>query len=121
MEEKKAMTDIEIFNNRFDELMKEMEELGATDHGYSKDSVITIPGTLYSTFLNLISHVKQSLNTMDTSLEMALRASSQMQNNAAKMTLSLMEQHVSNIKAGATINQAQLDVEDAEQKIQEVK
>lgn len=115
-------------NSRFDELIAQMEELGASNHGYSKDSTITIPGTLFSTFLNVVSHIKQTLDGLDKTLEInenvlaqARHAIGVLHNNTATMTLELMQQHVENIKAGSTTSQEVLDVEDAEQKIQEVK
>lgn len=128
MEEQKEATNVaQDMNSRFDELIAQMEELGASNHGYSKDSMITIPGSLYVTFLNMVSHIKATLDGLDKTLGInedvlaqARQAIAVLNNNAATMTIQLMEQHVTNIKAGSTISQELLDAEDAVEKIQEI-
>lgn len=106
---------------KFDNLMKEMEEMKANEQGYSKNSQVLIPGTLFTDFTNIVGQSKASLEAIKKSLIFGVQVIERMEDNLSLLTIQLMEQHVTNIKAGSTTSQELLDEEDAVEKIQEVK
>lgn len=105
---------------KFDNLMKEMEEMKANEQGYSKNSQVLIPGTLFTDFTNIVGQSKASLEAIKKSLIFGVQVIERMEDNLSLLTIQLMEQHVTNIKAGSTISQELLDAEDAVEKIQEI-
>ena len=111
----------EAVNKVFDELLVKLSEEGYTNRGYSADSVITMRGELFATFLNTLTYTKNTLENIDKTLEATIRSSELLQNNFAKMTIQLMEQHVKNIEDGNTSTMDELDAQDSEKKIKEVK
>jgi len=111
----------EAVNKVFDELLVKLSEEGYTNRGYSDDSVITMKGELFATFLNTLTYTKNTLENIDKTLEATIRSSELLQNNFAKMTIQLMEQHIKNIEDGNTSTMDELDAQDSEKKIKEVK
>lgn len=110
----------EEMNARFDALMQKMEEGNYGNQGYSRESEITMPGALFADFLNITSQVKGVLESMDKGLEQMIRTSELTQNNMAKLTIRLMEQHIQNVEDGNTSSQEALDQEDSEKKIKPI-
>lgn len=119
--QKEVSDEAQTTDVKFDNLIKEMEEIKANEQGYSKTSQILIPGTLFTNFTNVVGQSKASLDAMKKSFIFGIQVIERLEDNLSLLTIDLMEQHVANIKAGSTINQAALDKEDAEVKIQEVK
>ena len=78
-------------------------------------------GELFATFLNTLTYTKNTLENIDKTLEATIRSSELLQNNFAKMTIQLMEQHIKNIEDGNTSTMDELDAQDSEKKIKEVK
>jgi len=111
----------EAVNKVFDELLVKLSDEGYANRGYSSDSVITMKGELFATFLNTLTYTKNTLENIDKTLEATIRSSELLQNNFAKMTIQLMEQHVKNIEDGNTSTMDELDAQDSEKKIKEVK
>lgn len=98
-------------DKRFEELQQKLQDLGP--HGYSKDSIVNIPGTLYADFINTVGHVKGTLEQMENVIGFLM-------DYTARMTVNLMEQHVVHIESNQATPHTELDKEDAEQRIQEV-
>jgi hypothetical protein len=111
----------EAVNKVFDELLVKLSEEGYSNRGYSSDSEITMKGELFATFLNTLTYTKNTLENIDKTLEATIRSSELLQNNFAKMTIQLMEQHIKNIEDGNTSTMDELDAQDSEKKIKEVK
>lgn len=111
----------EAVNKVFDELLVKLSEEGYSNRGYSSESSITMKGELFATFLNTLTYTKNTLENIDKTLEATIRSSELLQNNFAKMTIQLMEQHIKNIEDGNTSTMDELDVQDSEKKIKEVK
>jgi hypothetical protein len=111
----------EAVNKVFDELLVKLSEEGYSNRGYSSDSEITMKGEFFATFLNTLTYTKNTLENIDKTLEATIRSSELLQNNFAKMTIQLMEQHIKNIEDGNTSTMDELDAQDSEKKIKEVK
>jgi|31_taG_2_1085359.scaffolds.fasta_scaffold01887_3 hypothetical protein len=111
----------EAVNKVFDELLVKLSEEGYSNRGYSSESSITMKGELFATFLNTLTYTKNTLENIDKTLEATIRSSELLQNNFAKMTIQLMEQHIKNIEDGNTSTMDELDAQDSEKKIKEVK
>lgn len=106
--------------DQFVELMKKLDQPEYTNRGYSKDSTVTIPGSLFADFVNTVSFVKQTLQSIEKSTEATLRVASHLNEQTAKLTIRVMEAHINNIEAGNTISNTELDKEDAEADIQPI-
>jgi hypothetical protein len=106
--------------DQFVELMKKLEQPEYANRGYSKDSTVTIPGSLFADFVNTVSFVKQTLQSIEKSAEATLSVASHLNEQTAKLTVRLMEAHVANIENGSTISNEELDKEDAVADIQPI-
>ena len=106
--------------DQFVELMSKLEQAEYANRGYSKDSTVTIPGSLFSDFVNTVSFIKNTLQTIEKSTEATLRVASHLNEQTSKLTIRVMEAHVNNIDAGNTISSLELDKEDAEADIQPI-
>lgn len=116
----KSRKEREEMNTRFDMLISKMEEGNYGNQGYGQGSSITMPGALFADFLNITSQVKGVMESMDKGLEQMIRTSEITQNNMAKLTIRLMEQHIQNVEDGNTLSQEELDQEDSKEKIKPV-
>lgn len=106
--------------DQFVELMSKLEQAEYANRGYSKDSTVTIPGSLFADFVNTVSFIKNTLQTIEKSTEATLRVASHLNEQTSKLTIRVMEAHVNNIDAGNTISSLELDKEDAEADIQPI-
>jgi len=106
--------------DQFVELMKKLEQAEYANRGYSKDSTVTISGSLFADFVNTVSFIKQTLQSIEKSTEATLRIANHLNEQTAKLTIRVMEAHVNNIDAGNTISNLELDKEDAEADIQPI-
>jgi len=108
----------------YDVLLKEMEKVGAGEQSYSKDSTIEIPGPLFSSFVNFVSHNKRALSEINNSLTMFINQINSaielsLTDNDA-LTVAILEQHIEQVKKGATVSNKVIEQENAEVKIGEI-
>jgi len=107
-------------NDQFVELIKKLDKPEYTNRGYSKDSTVTIPGSLFADFVNTVSFVKQTLQSIEKSAQATLSVANHLNEQTAKLTVRVMEAHIANIESGATISNEELDKEDAVADIQPI-
>jgi len=105
---------------RYDKLLAELEEAKGNTQSYAKDSVIEIPGPLFSSFINFVNHNKSILEDIETSINSFTKNMSNVIDVAltdnAELTIELIAQHLEQVKAGKTVDNKVVDRE----KIKEV-
>jgi hypothetical protein len=69
---------------------------------YDKDSMVSIPGTLFADVVNYSSTQHQILVQLKRNLEAAVKAIDISLANQDILTLSLMKQHINNVENGST-------------------
>jgi len=104
----------------YDELFEELEKGGYFNQTYSKDSQITIPGSLFNSFIYFCHVQAKHLNSVQSVMTMVQQTVTGLGNNVSDMTMRLMEQHKINVDNGFTITMEEMDEEDAKENIKEI-
>jgi Cu/Ag efflux protein CusF len=115
----------EELQKEYEELLEEMNEVGAESQSYSKDSVIEIPGPLFSSFINYVSNSKQTLEHLNNTITMFANQV----NNAIEIsltdndafTVAILREHLKQVKAGKTVSNSTIEKENSEENVKEVK
>lgn len=115
-----------LYSSEFENLIAKIEEHG--NRGYSKDSVVTIPGALFAEFLHTVNYIKETLIVVNKAVDLINQStkavdttSENLMDATAALTIKLMKAHLVNIESGSTTDFQELDKEDATEKIQEIK
>lgn len=116
----KAKQEAQKLDVAFDEVQKEMDEKGYGSMSYKEGDIITIPGTLFASFVNYSAEVKQVLTSLEKSFDMYKKTIEFMFNDNMQLTLRLMKQHVINCDNGNASTSEEIDAEDAKDKIKPV-
>ena len=127
-EKKEAMTSqekkMEEFSSKYDALMKELEDLGATGNTYDPESDLPFKGKdlikmikyvkevgeMLGYFRSMLANWKQVLESYSNSVE-------KMDVFNSAMSLYFIEKHIELIKAGHSITEEDMDKIDAKEKI----
>ena len=110
-----------VFNEQFDALMAKLQETKYQNQGYEVGSRVNISGELFGDFLNFVASTKSMLESIEKANRVIEQTSTFVLEEGSKMTIRLMEAHVTNIEEGNTTTFDKLDEKDAEVKIQEIK
>ena len=120
----KQKEDRDMLDKEYTELMKELETLGGNTQSYAKDSIIEIPGPLFSKFTNFLSNnnrvldsISQSVGMFMTNVDMIIQHSI---NSNDEVTIDLVKEHIKQVKLGKTVSNSVIEEEDAEVKINEI-
>lgn len=107
-------------DRKYDELFDELEKGGYFKQTYSKDSKVTIPGSLFNSFIYFCHLQAKHLHSVQSVMNVIQQTVTGLGNNVSDMTIRLMEQHKENVDMGYTISAEQMDEQDAEELIQEI-
>lgn len=116
----KARQEAQKLDEAFDQVQKEMEEKGFGNMSYKEGDMVTIPGVLFSSFVNYAADVNKVLSSLEKSFEMYKQTIEFMFNDNTQLTLRLMQQHIVNCESGNASTPEELDAEDAKEKIKPV-
>lgn len=119
--ENQAVEQKALFNEQFDALLTKLQEAKYQNQGYSVDSRVNISGELFGDFLNFVASTKSMLESVEKANQVIERMATFVLEEGSKMTVRLMEAHITNIEEGNTVSHEVLDEKDAEVKIQEIK
>lgn len=117
---KRQVERTEKLEKDYNEIFAQLEEGGYLGHGYADDSVVMVPGPLFSSFINFISSQMQTLHTVGSTIEILQNTNDALITNLSEMTVRLMRQHKANVDAGVTLTSEQMDEADAKKHIKEV-
>ena len=110
----------EELDKEFQELLATLEEKGYDKMSYSKEGNVTIPGRLFSRFINQVNYSKKVVESFEESFKIMLNLVDEFFATNSELTLDLIRQHIKNCDEGNCITSEELDAEDAEDKIKEV-
>ena len=115
----------EALDKEFGTLLEELKALGGGTQTYAADSVIEIPGTLFSTVVNFISHNAKTLENLNNAITTIVKQTQfsvdvALTNNAA-MSVEVIKEHINQVKVGKTVSNETIDKENAEVKVKEIK
>jgi hypothetical protein len=110
----------EELDKEFKELLATLEEKGYDKMSYSKEGDVTIPGRLFSKFINQVNYSKKVVESFEKSFGIMLKLADEFFLTNGELTLELLKQHIANCDQGKCITSEELDAEDAEDKIKEV-
>lgn len=110
----------EELDKEFKLLLAELEEHGYDKMSYSKEGEVTIPGRLFSKFINQVNYSKKVVESFEKSFNIMLGLTEEYFLTNGELTLELLKQHIINCKEGKCITSEELDAEDAVEKIKEV-
>lgn len=105
---------------KYDELFEELDKGGYFKQTYSKDSQVTIPGSLFNSFIYFCHVQGKNLHQIQSVLTMIQQTVTGLGTNVSDMTVRLMEQHKENVDAGYTVSSEEMDEEDAKENIKEI-
>jgi hypothetical protein len=130
MENKEQMTEEQLkeamlqenqeMEKKYDELFEELDKGGYFKQTYSKDSMVTIPGGLFNSFIYFCHIQGRNLHQIQGVLNMIQQTVTGLGSNVSDMTIRLMEQHKQNVDSGLTISTEEMDEEDAKENIKEI-
>ena len=104
----------------YDKLFEELEEGGYFNMTYGKDSEVTIPGSLFNSFIFYIHSQSKNIASTRNVISVLDQTLKGLQVNTADMTVRLMKQHKTNVDNGWAISQEEMDKEDAQEEIKEL-
>jgi hypothetical protein len=107
-------------DKKYDELFDQLEKGGYFKQTYGKDSKVTIPGSLFNSFIYFCHLQAKHLHSVQSVLSVIQQTVTGLGNNVSDMTIRLMEQHKENADAGYTVTMDQMDEEDAQENIKEI-
>jgi hypothetical protein len=107
-------------DQKYDELFDQLEKGGYFKQTYGKDSRVTIPGSIFNSFIYFCHLQAKHLHSVQSVLNVIQQTVTGLGNNVSDMTIRLMEQHKENVDAGYTITMDQMDEEDAQENIKEI-
>ena len=116
----KARQEAQRLDEAFDQVQKEMDEKGYGNMSYKEGDMITIPGTLFASFVNYAADVSKVWSSLQESFKMYQQTIEFMFNDNTQLTLRLMKQHIVNCDSGNASTPEELDAEDAKEKIKPV-
>lgn len=115
---------IENLNNDYESLLKELEELKATDLTYDPNAVLPLKGDSFVKMVHYVNEVEKmiayfekvvhDIKTVFGKYEESIQSMA-LYNSA--MGINLMRTHIEFVKSGNTITQEEMDIIDAKSKI----
>jgi len=112
--------DMKKIGERYDELFEQLDKGDYFKQTYGPDSVVIIPGKLFSSFVNFVNAEMQTMYSLQSTLQILMNTGDAMINNISAMTIKLMEQHKANVDVGVTISVEELDKLDAKELVKDV-
>jgi hypothetical protein len=107
-------------DRKYDELFDQLEQGGYFKQTYAKDSKVTIPGSLFNSFIYFAHLQAKHLHSIQSVMNVIQQTVTGLGNGVSEMTIRLMEQHKENVDLGYTISAEQMDEEDAKELINEI-
>lgn len=105
----------------FESLVAKAQDTKYSNQKYDKDSMVTIPGTLFADFVNTLSSTHQILMQLQRNLAAAGKAIEVSLASQDVMQLSLMKQHIQNVEDGITTAVSEEELEAAVAEVTDVK
>lgn len=114
---KKAKSESEELQKKYQEVLDEMTEKGYDTLSYTKDDMVTIPGTLFGNFVNYVAEQRKFNEQVQNSLGILINSMEMRLNDTDEFTLMLMKQHIANCEAGNASTKEEVDKEGSKTKI----
>ena len=127
MSEKKELTPMEKMvreseirkvelSKKYGDLLDELESIKGANQSYAEGTAISIPGTTFANFVNLVSYNQKSITEINNSIATFAQQMSQVVEialtNNQSMTVAILEEHIKQVKAGATVDDSVIEAEE---------
>lgn len=127
MSEKKELTPMEKMvreseirkvelSKKYGDLLDDLESVKGANQSYAEGAMISIPGTTFANFVNFVSYNQKSITEISNSIATFAEQISQVVEialtNNQSMTVAILEEHIKQVKVGATVDNSVIEAEE---------